>query len=193
MTFTIIQYFLFALLGGCFFSPVGGLFYAYEQHNAEIETRMMVEDLSKALKEAQMEEATMEIEDVEYDEVEEPYEIIDGTSEVVYHVDDTDVVNIPDIFPEFKGGLDSLYVFLGKNLIYPKEALEKDISGIIYVQFIIDKEGNIRNEKIIRGIGAGCDEEALRVVRIMPQWEPGKNNGIPVNVNYTLPIKFELK
>jgi protein TonB len=83
--------------------------------------------------------------------------------------------------------------FLRKNLQYPNEARDKNISGKVIVKFVIDTEGNIKNAEVIRGIGAGCDEEALRVVRKMPRWKPGHQNGKAVNVFFHLPVSFVLK
>ena len=94
--------------------------------------------------------------------------------------------------PEFYGGEDALYRFLGKNIQYPKLAKEIGIQGTVYVTFIVEKDGSISNASLIRGIGGGCDEEAMRVVRLMPKWKAGKQRGVPVRVQFNLPIKFIL-
>ncbi len=94
--------------------------------------------------------------------------------------------------PEFPDGLDAMYAFLKKNIGYPQLAKEIGLSGIVYVQFVVSKEGRIEHAKIVRGVGGGLDQEALRVVNLMPPWKPGKHNGKPVAVNFTLPIKFQL-
>jgi protein TonB len=95
--------------------------------------------------------------------------------------------------PEYPGGTGAMLDFLGKNLKYPNEARDKNISGKVIVKFVVDKEGNIQDATIVRGIGAGCDEEALRVVRKMPRWKPGNQNGKAVNVFFQLPVSFVLK
>lgn len=95
--------------------------------------------------------------------------------------------------PEFPGGTAAMMDFLGKNLKYPNEARDKNISGKVIVKFVVNKEGNIQDATIVRGIGAGCDEEALRVVRKMPRWKPGYQNGKAVNVFFHLPVSFVLK
>ncbi len=83
--------------------------------------------------------------------------------------------------------------FLGKNIQYPQRAKEANVEGIVYVQFTVDQNGNVKDVKIIRGIGFGCDEEAVRVVNKLPKFSPGKQRGRPVQVQYTLPINFKLK
>lgn len=95
--------------------------------------------------------------------------------------------------PEYPGGEAAMYKFINKHIKYPKKARKEGIEGIVYVQFIIDKEGNITKAKVIKGIGYGCDEEALRVVNKMPKWTPGTQRGKPVQVTFTLPFNFKLK
>ena len=95
--------------------------------------------------------------------------------------------------PEYLGGEAAMYKFINKHIKYPKKARKEGIEGIVYVQFIIDKEGNITKAKVIKGIGYGCDEEALRVVNKMPKWTPGTQRGKPVQVTFTLPFNFKLK
>lgn len=94
--------------------------------------------------------------------------------------------------PEYPGGHAQLMKYLAENLHYPEEAVENGTSGKVIVDFIIRADGSITDITIKRGIGDGCDEEALRVIKNMPHWIPGKQNGIPVNVSYTLPIVFAL-
>lgn len=95
--------------------------------------------------------------------------------------------------PEYPRGEAAMYKFINKHIKYPKKARKEGIEGIVYVQFIIDKEGNITKAKVIKGIGYGCDEEALRVVNKMPKWTPGTQRGKPVQVTFTLPFNFKLK
>ena len=98
-----------------------------------------------------------------------------------------------DVMPEYPGGTQALYTFLAKNIKYPKTAKKNNVEGIVYVKFVVDENGNVKNPVIIRGIGAGCDEEVIRVVKKMPKWKPGEINGIKIAVYYTLPCKFSLK
>lgn len=92
--------------------------------------------------------------------------------------------------PAFPGGEEALRAFIRSKLQYPQEALYRRISGKVYVRFLVTEEGRIRDATIVKGAGAGLDQEALRLVRIMPWWSPGKNAGQPVPVLYTLPIVF---
>ncbi len=95
--------------------------------------------------------------------------------------------------PSFPGGEAAFSKFLDKNLEYPKEARKNKIEGTVWLSFIIDKEGKISNVTVQRGIGGGCDEEAKRVIEMMPPWIPGKANGKPVKLKYNFPIKFSLR
>lgn len=95
--------------------------------------------------------------------------------------------------PQFPGGDDALLRYLYSQLRYPSLALDSKIQGIVVIQFIIDEQGRIINPIVVRELGGGCDEEALRVVRGMPNWQPGKQRGRPVKVRYNLPIRFQLR
>lgn len=100
---------------------------------------------------------------------------------------------IVEEFPEPEGGMEAFYKYVAENLEYPKFASYNEISGKVYVQFVIDKEGNVKDVSIIKGIGGGCDEEALRIVKESPiKWEPGKQRGVPVKVRMVLPITFRI-
>jgi protein TonB len=107
--------------------------------------------------------------------------------------DRNDVFVIVEQMPQFPGGQGEMQKFLGGNLKYPEEAVEAGISGAVYVTFVVDKDGSIVDARVLRGIGGGCDEEALRVVRSMPKWEPGVQRGKPVRVQYNLPIRYSLR
>ena len=107
--------------------------------------------------------------------------------------DEGKIFTIVEEMPSFPGGEDEMLKYVGKNIKYPPVARENGITGRVYVNFYIDKDGKVQNAKVVRGIGGGCDEEALRVVKSMPAWKPGKQNGRAVNVNYNLPINFTLK
>jgi TonB family protein len=100
------------------------------------------------------------------------------------------VYKSPEHMPAFPGGDQELVKFILTNLKYPAEALKQKIEGKVLVNFIVRKDGSIGEVKIIRGIGGGCDEEAARVVKMMPRWTPGTVKGKPVNVSLVLPIQF---
>lgn len=94
--------------------------------------------------------------------------------------------------PEFMGGMDALLKFLQKNLRYPTPAVNANVGGKVFMQFVVGQDGSITKVDVLKGIGFGCDEEAQRVVKLMPRWSPGKQSGRPVAVRYTLPISFQL-
>ncbi len=95
--------------------------------------------------------------------------------------------------PEFPGGTQALYKFLGQNIKYPSEASQSNISGRAYVSFTVDANGNIRKPQIVKGLGFGIDEEVLRVVLNMPKWLPARQNGKAVSKEFALPIAFALE
>ena len=105
---------------------------------------------------------------------------------------DDEVFVVVEEQAEFPGGMDSMYAYIQKNLKYPEAAEEKGIQGRVFVQFVIEKDGSISNVKILRGIGGGCEEAAVEMVKNMPKWKPAKQRGKPVRYQYVLPIKFEL-
>ena len=115
---------------------------------------------------------------------ENPVQIVEKSNDSIY--------NVVEQMPRFPGGEQAMFEFIGKNVKYPQEAREKDISGRVFVQFVVEKDGRVSNAEVIRGIGGGCDEEALRVVKAMPKWEPAKQKGEPVRVRFILPLVFKL-
>ena len=98
-----------------------------------------------------------------------------------------------EVMPEFPGGDQAMMDFVAKNVVYPQEARDKEISGRVLVSFIVEKDGSITNAKVAKGIGGGCDEEAVRVVNAMPKWKPGKQKGKPVRVSFMMPFTFKLQ
>lgn len=107
--------------------------------------------------------------------------------------DDEAIFFVVEVQPEFPGGMDSMYAFIQKNLIYPEKAKAEGIEGRVFITFTIEKDGSVSNVKILRGIGGGCDEAAKEVIEKMPKWKPGTQRGKPVRVQFNLPIKFELE
>jgi TonB family protein len=100
---------------------------------------------------------------------------------------------VVEVMPEYEGGKSAMYKFLQSNIEYPETAKKQGTQGTVYVGFIIEKDGKISSVEIKKGIGDGCDEEAVRVIKNMPNWTPGKQRGKDVRVAYTLPIKFNLQ
>ncbi|MCW5900149.1 MAG: energy transducer TonB [Flavobacteriales bacterium] len=128
------------------------------------------------------------VEDMEIKE-DTKVEIIQRAEEV----EEEQIFTIVEEMPSFPGGEAELFKYLGKNIKYPQMATDAGISGVVYVTFVVDRDGKIRDVKVLRGIGGGCDEEAVRVVKAMPPWKPGKQRGKPVTVQYNLPIRFTLR
>lgn len=100
---------------------------------------------------------------------------------------------MPAVYPSFPGGQEEMHKFLYTHFVYPAEAKENGIQGRAYVTFMVMKDGSISNIKVVRGPGYGCNEEAIRLVKMMPTWTPGYDSeGNPLEVKYTLPISFKL-
>ena len=119
-------------------------------------------------------------------------ESVDENPDIDTTVDVDEVYIVPGKMPEFPGGEDALCDFLAKNIHYPQGAKESNIQGKVYIQFVVERDGSITNHKVLRDIGGGSGEEAMRVVKMMPKWKPGEQYGKKVRVQYVLPIKYEL-
>ncbi len=113
-------------------------------------------------------------------------------SDTIYNPED-DIFTVVEDSPEFPGGSEALNKFLEKNIEYPELARQNEIQGTVYATFVVEKSGKVNHVRILRGIGGGCDEEAMRVVKLMPKWKAGKQRGKPVRVQFNLPMKFSLK
>ena len=103
---------------------------------------------------------------------------------------DTEVFVVVEDMPSFPGG--NVQKWIAKNVKYPVLAMENGIQGKVFIQFVIERDGSITDVKVLRGVDASLDKEAVRVVKAMPKWKPGKQRGKPVRVSYTLPINFQL-
>jgi uncharacterized protein len=114
--------------------------------------------------------------------------------EWVYIPANTDIerpIGEPDqLMPQFPGGEKEMMKFIKSNLKYPDIARRKGISGTVIVNFVVGSDGKLSRIKVMRGIGSGCDEEAVRIFQLMPNWNPGKRGGKAVDVSYTVPFKF---
>lgn len=104
-----------------------------------------------------------------------------------------EIFTVVEEMPGFQGGPEAMMKFISNNIQYPEKAQKKGIQGRVFVNFIIEKDGSVSSPKILRGIGSGCDEEALRVVGMMPDWTPGKQRGQAVRVSFNIPIRFTLE
>ena len=104
--------------------------------------------------------------------------------------DATKARTIVEVMPQFPGGDAALLKYLSANVKVPEKAKQKNIHGTVYVNFVITSKGSILFPYVVRGLGEGCNEEAVRVIKKMPKWNPGKQKGKDVLVRYNLPIKF---
>ena len=106
--------------------------------------------------------------------------------------EDVEIFGMVEEMPSFPGGEVKLVEYIAKNLNYPQEAIEKGIEGRVFVGFIIDVDGSVTDVKLLRGLGGGCDEEAIRVIKSLPKWRPAKQNGVFSRVSYQIPVNFKL-
>ncbi|MEQ8240820.1 MAG: energy transducer TonB, partial [Cyclobacteriaceae bacterium] len=123
------------------------------------------------------------IEDVVYDDI--PTQMEEESAEEIFQ--------IVEDKPEPVGGIGSFYAYVAETLVYPTVAKRLGVSGVVYVRFVVEKDGDITDAKVIKGIGAGCDEEAVKVINDAPNWIPGRQRGRPVRVYMTVPIRFILR
>jgi protein TonB len=139
----------------------------------EIELEMKVNFDMEATESSIIEEVTFTAKVDKEEEVDEVFEIVEETAAPV-------------------GGYEAFYAYVGKTLKYPRQAINVGAAGKVYVRFIIEKDGSITNVETIRGIGFGCDDEAVKVVAASPRWNPGKQRGRPVKQRMVIPIAFKL-
>lgn len=130
--------------------------------------------------------------EVDQNEVIEEYEFTPPEIEEEEIVE-AEIFKVVEEMPEFPGGAAKLMEYIQKNIKYPMMARESDIQGRVFVNFVVEPDGSISNVTVMRGIGGGCDEEAVRVVNSMPNWKPGKQRGSAVRCAYTVPIIFKLQ
>lgn len=143
------------------------------ENDAEITHELGIVDMGDDANKAQEEFVPVEIEE-----------------EVV--VEEEEIFQVVEEEPEFPGGMEALYKYLGESIKYPQLAKENNIEGKVYVTFVVEKDGSIANPRILRDIGGGCGNEAVRVVKAMPKWKAGKQRGKNVRVQFNLPVSFKL-
>ena len=131
--------------------------------------------------------------DAEADQNTEIEEYVPIEIEEEEEVEEPDFFRVVESMPSFPGGDVARIRFLKNNLQYPTMARETGIQGRVYITFIVEKDGSLTNIVISKSIGGGCDEEAIRIVKAMPKWIPGKQRGKPVRVQLALPVKFTLR
>jgi len=106
--------------------------------------------------------------------------------------EEAQIFTVVESMPGFPGGDAARIKYLNENIQYPQMARESGIQGRVFVTFVVEKDGSVTDVKVLRGIGGGCDEEAVRVIKNMPKWVPGKQRGKPVRVQFNMPILFKL-
>lgn len=145
-----------------------------------------------------------EIEEEEIQSTEDTQEAITGPSGPVVsgpvgpvmaaeEGDEGEVFQVVEQMPEFPGGMDKLMEYLSKNIKYPSIAQENNIQGRVIVEFVVNKDGSIVEPKVMRSVDTSLDNEAMRVIKSMPKWNPGKQRGKAVRVRYTVPVLFRLQ
>lgn len=115
--------------------------------------------------------------------------VVQDEEEVV----EEEIFTVVEKQPSFPGGEEEMFKYLYSNIKYPQAAKENSITGRVFLTFVVEKDGSIANARILRDIGGGCGQEALRVVKSMPRWSPGEQRGRPVRVQFNLPVSFELQ
>lgn len=106
--------------------------------------------------------------------------------------DTLQVHSIVDEMPKYPGGEKELIKYLRTEVKYPKKALKKGVEGIVFISFVVGRDGAIKNLQVLKSLGSGCDEEAVRLIKSMPKWTPGKKGNTPVDVQFYLPVRFKL-
>ena len=138
----------------------------------------------------------VEVEDIEINAEMDQNEVIEEYVPVEVEeeeVQEQEIFQIVEEMPAYPGGDQRLMEYVAKNIKYPQIARETGIQGRVFVGFVVEPDGSVSNVKVLRGIGGGCDEEAVRVVKSMPKWKPGKQRGKAVRVSYMLPVNFKLQ
>ena len=122
--------------------------------------------------------------------------VIDPDKEAEYLAERKDTINAYDVveqMPCFPGGQGKLVEFIEENMQYPKECAEKGIYGRVIVAFVVERSGQLSNIRVVKSVHRALDKEALRIVKLMPRWIPGRQNGVTVRVKYIIPIRFSVK
>ena len=153
-------------------------------------------EVPKQTTQIQVVEDDVEVEDIEINAEVDQNEVIEEY--IAPEVEEEEVVEaeiftIVEEMPEFPGGMAKLADYLAKNIKYPQMARESGIQGRVFVNFVVEPDGHVSNVNVMRSLGGGCDEEAMRVVKSMPKWKPGKQRGKAVRVSYILPVNFKLQ
>ena len=153
-------------------------------------------ELPKQTTQLEIVQDDVEVEDIEINAEVDQQEVIEEYVPVEVEeeeVQEQEIFQIVEEMPSFPGGEAKLMEYVAKNIKYPQIARETGIQGRVFVGFVVEPDGSISNVKLLRGIGGGCDEEAMRVIKSLPKWKPGKQRGKAVRVSYQIPGFFKLQ
>lgn len=153
-------------------------------------------ELPKQTTQLEIVQDDVEVEDIEINAEVDQQEVIEEYVPVEVEEDEVqeqEIFQIVEEMPSFPGGEAKLMEYVAKNIKYPQIARETGIQGRVFVGFVVEPDGSISNVKLLRGIGGGCDEEAMRVIKSLPKWKPGKQRGKAVRVSYQIPVFFKLQ
>lgn len=128
---------------------------------------------------------------VEQEEI--PFEATNVDESAPLDANTDEVFKVVEVDPEFPGGEEALYKYLAENIKYPEKAKNNKVEGRVYITFVIEKDGTVSDAKVLRSVNEELDAEALRVINAMPKWKPGMQRGVPVRVQYNIPISFKLQ
>jgi periplasmic protein TonB len=131
--------------------------------------------------------------DAEADETTEIEEYVPIAMDEEEEFEEEQIFAVVEAMPEYPGGEIARMRYLADNIKYPTMARESGIQGRVYVTFVVERDGSVTDVRVLRGIGGGCDEEAIRVVSNMPKWVPGRQRNKPVRVQFNLPVRFTLQ
>lgn len=148
------------------------------------------EVLEIAENDADVEESTIQASDDTQKAVEVKYTPVEVEEE---EVEEQEIFTVVEEMPSFPGGMGECMKFLSKNINYPQISQENGVQGRVIVQFVVNTDGSIVDPVVVRGVDPYLDKEALRVIKMMPKWSPGKQRNKPVRVKYTVPVMFRLQ
>ena len=154
------------------------------------EAPKMEEVLEIVDNDADVEESTIQASDDTQAAVEVKYQPVEVEEE---DVEEQQIFQVVEEMPEFPGGMGECMKFLSKNIKYPTISQENGVQGRVIVQFVVNQDGSIVDPTVVRGVDPYLDKEALRVIKMMPKWKPGKQRGKAVRVKFTVPVMFRLQ
>lgn len=192
---------------------------SYDREEIEVSTRTAENEIEEEIIQTQEDMPEPEPPEVEAPEVVTEFEVVDNEAEITHEltvdmgddankaqqeyvapveIEEEEEKEEEDIFvfveenPEYPGGEAAMYKYFEENIKYPDLARNGNIEGKVFVRFVVEKDGSISNVRVMRDIGGGCGAEAMRVVKSMPKWKPGKQRGKAVRAEFNLPVNFKL-